>query len=166
MDVIAVRWDPEQQDTLFLTQAASLAATHYLFQIAVHRPFMSSTQRNSPLSFPSLIICTNSARSCIQVLDVLYKRTGTPYFRSMVCLGSSFRGPHEALTSSWLRIGILVHVWNSFDDEHTGAETRWPARQHGERPTIGEEGDRDAAIAAHGVRVCSLRDARLLTSTH
>ena len=84
MDVIAVRWDPEQQDTLFLTQAASLAATHYLFQIAVHRPFMSSSYKDSPLSFPSLIVCTNASRMSIQVLDVLYKRTGRPQSQNMV----------------------------------------------------------------------------------
>ena len=81
---IVVRWDPEQENALWLTQAASLRAFHYYVQFAVHRPFMAVSRRDSPLSFPSVIICTNGARASIQGLEVLYKRTGSPCHRNMV----------------------------------------------------------------------------------
>ncbi|KAI1785317.1 fungal-specific transcription factor domain-containing protein [Ganoderma leucocontextum] len=78
-----LRWNPEEENVLFLTQAGTLSAYYYYTQFAVHRPFIASSRRESPLSFPSVIICTNGARSCIQVLEVLYKRTGTPSHRNM-----------------------------------------------------------------------------------
>ncbi|KAM5544335.1 hypothetical protein V8D89_001995 [Ganoderma adspersum] len=76
-------WDPEQEDELWLTQAASLNAFYYYTQVAVHRPFIAASRRESPLSFPSVIICTNGARSSIQVLEVLNKRTRIPGHRNM-----------------------------------------------------------------------------------
>ncbi|KAI0701458.1 fungal-specific transcription factor domain-containing protein [Cerioporus squamosus] len=78
-----LRWNPDQPDALFLTQSATLHANFYHTQIAVHRPFMSASRHDSPLSLPSVIICTNAARSSIQVLDGLYKRIGNPYHRNM-----------------------------------------------------------------------------------
>ncbi|RPD69776.1 hypothetical protein L226DRAFT_264291 [Lentinus tigrinus ALCF2SS1-7] len=78
-----LRWNPNQPDPLFLTQSATLYANYYLTQIAVHRPFMSAARRESPLSLPSVIICTNAARSTLQVLDILYRRTGNPGDKNM-----------------------------------------------------------------------------------
>ncbi|KAM5544367.1 hypothetical protein V8D89_002027, partial [Ganoderma adspersum] len=79
-----LHWNPEEENVLFLTQAASLKANYYHYQVAVHRSFMPfSGSRESPLSFPSAIICTNAARSSIQVLEVLYKRSGSPHHRNM-----------------------------------------------------------------------------------
>ncbi|PIL25378.1 transcription factor [Ganoderma sinense ZZ0214-1] len=78
-----LRWNPEQENALWLTQAASLRAFHFYTQFAVHRPFTVASRRESSLSFPSVIMCTNGARSSIQVLEVLYKRTGTPCHRNM-----------------------------------------------------------------------------------
>ena len=81
MGWMVVRWDPEKEDELFLAQAASLKASYYNYQIAIHRSFASSSSRShSPLSS---IVCTNAARSSIQVLDVLYKRTGSPWYGNM-----------------------------------------------------------------------------------
>ncbi|KAI0635504.1 fungal-specific transcription factor domain-containing protein [Trametes polyzona] len=79
-----LRWDPNRENLLFLNQSANLYAHYYQLQIAVHRPFIPSPRKPSPLSFPSLAICTNAARSCIHVLDVQYKRAGGPtYFNQM-----------------------------------------------------------------------------------
>ncbi|KAI0671307.1 fungal-specific transcription factor domain-containing protein [Trametes maxima] len=79
-----LRWDPNRENLLFLNQSANLYAHYYQLQIAVHRPFIPSPRKPSPLSFPSLAICTNAARSCIHVLDVQYKRAGeTTYFNQM-----------------------------------------------------------------------------------
>ncbi|PIL25392.1 transcription factor [Ganoderma sinense ZZ0214-1] len=60
-----LRWKPEQEDVVFLTQAATLSVFYYFCQLAVHRDFLSS-RRESALSLPSDIICTNAARSAIQ----------------------------------------------------------------------------------------------------
>ena len=81
---LAVRWDPTRENVLFLNQSANLYANYYQLQIAVHRPFIPSPRKPSPLSFPSLAICTNAARSCIHVLDVQYKRAGMPTYFNQV----------------------------------------------------------------------------------
>ena len=73
----AVRWDPHREDSVFFSQSVLLHAAYYNLQIAVHRPYIPSPRKPSPLSFPSLAICTNAARSCIHVLDVQYKRSGS-----------------------------------------------------------------------------------------
>ncbi|KAI0819293.1 fungal-specific transcription factor domain-containing protein [Trametes gibbosa] len=79
-----LRWDPNRENLLFLNQSANLYAHYYQLQIAVHRPFIPSPRKPSPLSFPSLAICTNAARSCIHVLDLQYNRAGGPtYFNQM-----------------------------------------------------------------------------------
>ncbi|TFK88853.1 hypothetical protein K466DRAFT_53611 [Polyporus arcularius HHB13444] len=104
-----LRWNPSQADTLFLAQSATLHANYYHTQIAVHRPFMSGSRLHSPLSLPSVIICTNAARSCIQVLDVLYKRTGNPFNRNM---GLLFLAGVVLMMNVWgqKRAGRLANV--------------------------------------------------------
>ena len=73
---------------MFLNQAATIAAFYYMHQIAVHRAFMSrySSRRESSIAPLSTIICLNAARAAIQVLEVLYNRTGNPTHRNMVSL--------------------------------------------------------------------------------
>lgn len=51
---------------------------YYHLQILVHRPFIPSPRRPSPLSFPSLAICTNAARSLSHIVDIQRQRTGVP----------------------------------------------------------------------------------------
>lgn len=79
-----MRWDPNREDDTFFGQSASLYATYYHLQIIVHRPFIPSPRKPSVLSFPSLAICTNAARSCIHVLDVQFTRTGTASMNNTV----------------------------------------------------------------------------------
>ncbi|KAI0701455.1 fungal-specific transcription factor domain-containing protein [Cerioporus squamosus] len=74
-----LRWDPNREDPLHLTQSATLLGHYYQVQIAVHRQFLSAAYRDSPLSFPSVIICNNAARSTVQVFEVVHKRLGTIY---------------------------------------------------------------------------------------
>ncbi|PPQ70674.1 hypothetical protein CVT26_014613 [Gymnopilus dilepis] len=69
-----LRWDPNREDVRFFNQSATLYAAYYHIQILVHRPFIPSPSRPSPLSFPSLAICTNAARSCTHVVDIQLKR--------------------------------------------------------------------------------------------
>ncbi|KAA1476285.1 hypothetical protein DENSPDRAFT_843199 [Dentipellis sp. KUC8613] len=70
-----LRWDPTREDDTFFLQSASLYCTYYHLQILVHRPFIPSPRKPSPLSFPSLAICTNAARSCSHIVDVQRRRS-------------------------------------------------------------------------------------------
>ncbi|KAF9223948.1 hypothetical protein BS17DRAFT_705117 [Gyrodon lividus] len=73
-----LRWDPTRDiNTQLFAQSSVLYTSYYLVQILIHRPFIPSPRKPSPLPFPSLAICTNAARSCTHVLDV-YNR-GSPY---------------------------------------------------------------------------------------
>ncbi|ESK85138.1 hypothetical protein Moror_3593 [Moniliophthora roreri MCA 2997] len=71
-----LRWDPNREDEVFFNQSVVLYTQYYLLQILIHRPFIPSPKRPSPLSFPSLAICTNAARSCCHIVDTQRKRKG------------------------------------------------------------------------------------------
>jgi hypothetical protein len=75
---LVVRWDPNREDETFFAQSAVLYSAYYLVQIIVHRPFIPSPGKNSPLAYPSLAICTNAARSCSHVLDIHQRRARKP----------------------------------------------------------------------------------------
>ncbi|THG99014.1 hypothetical protein EW026_g3251 [Hermanssonia centrifuga] len=66
----------------------------------VHRPFIPSSRKASPVSFPSLAICTNAARSAIHVLDRYYERVGVPYYHW-----------HHSLFVSG--IVLLLNIWGA-----------------------------------------------------
>ncbi|KAI0763825.1 fungal-specific transcription factor domain-containing protein [Trametes elegans] len=78
-----LRWDPDREDELFLSQSGAIYAHFYQVQISVHRSFITS-RKGDPLSLASLIICTNAARSCVQVLEKVTNRIGTPNHRNGV----------------------------------------------------------------------------------
>ncbi|KZT23297.1 hypothetical protein NEOLEDRAFT_1180171 [Neolentinus lepideus HHB14362 ss-1] len=73
-----LRWDPNREDETFFQQSAMLHCNYYHLQILVHRPFIPLPRKPSPLSFPSLAICTNAARSLSHVVDILRKRSKQP----------------------------------------------------------------------------------------
>ncbi|KAL1658888.1 hypothetical protein GGF50DRAFT_131425 [Schizophyllum commune] len=52
-------------------------------KILVHRPFIPSPRKPSPLSFPSLALCANAARSLIHIVDIHLRRTGASHGPSM-----------------------------------------------------------------------------------
>lgn len=75
--IFAVRWDPNKEDITFFNQSASLYTTYYMTQISVHRQFIPTSRRAQPaLALPSLTICANAARSCVNVVHMQYQRTG------------------------------------------------------------------------------------------
>ncbi|KZT67994.1 hypothetical protein DAEQUDRAFT_728533 [Daedalea quercina L-15889] len=93
-----LRWDPNREDVNFLNQSANLYASYYQLQICVHRPFIPSPRKPSPLSFPSLAICTNAARSCTHVMDVQCRRTGSPL-------------PYNQVAMFTCGIVLLLNIW-------------------------------------------------------
>jgi len=79
----SVRWDPNREDDNNFNQSAYLYSMYYFVQMNIHRPFIPSPRNPSPLSFPSLAICTNAARSCSHVVDMQRKRSSNlpPYIQ-------------------------------------------------------------------------------------
>lgn len=82
---MAVRWDPNRENEDFFNQSVSLYTSYYHLQILIHRPFIPSPRKPSPLSFPSLAICTNAARSCSHVVDIKRKRSKKEIPHILVC---------------------------------------------------------------------------------
>ncbi|KAF5322742.1 hypothetical protein D9619_002011 [Psilocybe cf. subviscida] len=66
-----LQWDPEREDSAFFHQSVSIYALFYYVQIQIHRPFL---MKKTPLSLPSLAMCTNAARSCARLLEVSLTR--------------------------------------------------------------------------------------------
>ncbi|KAA1476288.1 hypothetical protein DENSPDRAFT_843202 [Dentipellis sp. KUC8613] len=96
-----LRWDPRREDDVFLAQSGSLYSCYYYVQIQVHRPFIPSVRKPSSLSFPSLAICTNAARSCAHLVDVVRKR-----IRSAI-------SPNFQVTAFLSGIVLLVSLWGA-----------------------------------------------------
>ncbi|KAK7438632.1 Gypsy retrotransposon integrase-like protein 1 [Stygiomarasmius scandens] len=84
-----LRWDAQPQSDLFFGQSAILHAMYYWVQIQVHRRFIPRPGQSSQLSFPSLAICANAARSCIRVVESYLKRRFLAYGHFMYPLFGS-----------------------------------------------------------------------------
>ena len=94
-----VRWNPQQENKTLLNQSALLNCLYYNVQTLAHRPFISLTRKNSSLSFASLAICTNAARSSSHILEVhLAKGDPMSYLT------------HCAFTSG---IVLLLNIWGA-----------------------------------------------------
>ncbi|KAG7098774.1 hypothetical protein E1B28_000682 [Marasmius oreades] len=92
-----LRWDPSRENVVFFNQSAFLHLNYYNVQIQVHRPFI---MKSSLLMFPSLAICTNAARSCI---NVMYRHSQ----RDRMAL------PHTFYACFGSGVVLLTHIWNS-----------------------------------------------------
>ncbi|KZV67453.1 hypothetical protein PENSPDRAFT_654016 [Peniophora sp. CONT] len=74
-----LRWDPNVQDDVFLSQSAHLWTRYHELQIILHRPFISprpSTPKEvvAELGFPSLAICLSAARSIVRIIECIQQR--------------------------------------------------------------------------------------------
>ncbi|KAK7437250.1 Gypsy retrotransposon integrase-like protein 1 [Stygiomarasmius scandens] len=69
-----LRWDPNREDPVFFDQSVMLYTSYYWVQMVVHKPFIPKPGSASKLSFPSMAICANAARSCCHVMEVQQKR--------------------------------------------------------------------------------------------
>ncbi|KAH7926384.1 hypothetical protein BV22DRAFT_1063146 [Leucogyrophana mollusca] len=125
-----LRWDPNRERTPFFLQSCCLYASYYHLQILIHRPFIPSPRKPSPLSFPSLAICTNAARSCSHVIDIYRRRTGeaVPYLQM-----SAFTAGIVLLLNIWggKRSGLSTDPAKEMADVHKcmsvlkACEGRW-----------------------------------------
>ncbi|CAA7261683.1 unnamed protein product [Cyclocybe aegerita] len=92
-----LRWTSDMKDPAFFHQSVCLHATYYYVQMQIHRPFLTKI---SPLSFPSLAMCTNAARSCCHLLEVALQRGLKPY-------------PNIIMAAFVSGIVILLNLWGS-----------------------------------------------------
>ncbi|KAF5335057.1 hypothetical protein D9758_016330 [Tetrapyrgos nigripes] len=71
-----LKWDPHGPNNIHLVQSATLHAIYYWIQMHAHRSFISVLKRGGPVSikFPSVAICMNAGRSCVNIVDALFKR--------------------------------------------------------------------------------------------
>jgi len=76
----------------FFNQSVLLYLSYYWVQILVHKPFITRPNADSDLSFPSLAICVNAARSAIHVMEVQQRRGFLPLPNVVVRLLFVLRG--------------------------------------------------------------------------
>lgn len=111
----SVRWDPNQPENPFLHQSAFIHSTFYYLQIQIHRPFIHKT---TSLSFPSLAICTNAARTCSHLLDAKGPGWIYPYpniFVEWMLLLTIFEMPNtcsfQQISAYASGIVLLLHMY-------------------------------------------------------
>ncbi|KAF5372152.1 hypothetical protein D9758_005104 [Tetrapyrgos nigripes] len=79
-----LRWEtPHPNETIF-SQSALLYTMYYCVQLQIHRHFIPRPGESSTLPFPSLAICTNAARSLINVCETHWRRRPIPYSQYLV----------------------------------------------------------------------------------
>ncbi|KIK55569.1 hypothetical protein GYMLUDRAFT_248605 [Collybiopsis luxurians FD-317 M1] len=74
-----LKYNRHRKDTVFAHQSAMLYTVFYWVQIQVHWSFIPRPGQKSILTFPSLAICANAARSCIHLLDGHHQRYKIPF---------------------------------------------------------------------------------------
>ncbi len=111
-----MRWDPHREDEIFFNQSVALYTEYYNIQILIHKPFIPSPRNTSPLTFPSLAICTNAARSCSHIVDIQRQR-GFLWGQSFSAVRLSFVRyalSHSAvyqLNAFAAAIVLLLNIW-------------------------------------------------------
>ncbi|THV06403.1 hypothetical protein K435DRAFT_816004 [Dendrothele bispora CBS 962.96] len=98
-----LRWDPNREDDVFFNQSVNMYAQYYHLQILIHRPFIPSPRKPSPLAFPSLAICTNAARSCSHVIDIQRKRNAPDRPCKLL--------PFSHMSAFTAGIVLLLNIW-------------------------------------------------------
>ncbi|KIK68679.1 hypothetical protein GYMLUDRAFT_215462 [Collybiopsis luxurians FD-317 M1] len=69
-----LKYNPHQEDDVFARQSVMLYAEFYLARIQIHKRFMCWPGQKSIVTFPSLAICANAARSCVHLLNGHHQR--------------------------------------------------------------------------------------------
>ncbi|TFK53572.1 hypothetical protein OE88DRAFT_1676793 [Heliocybe sulcata] len=69
-----LRWIPTSDNLIFFRQSAQMHVAYNYNQILVHRPFIASSRKATQLTVSCMAICTNAARSIVNVADVTSKR--------------------------------------------------------------------------------------------
>ncbi|KAK0477971.1 fungal-specific transcription factor domain-containing protein [Armillaria novae-zelandiae] len=92
-----IRWNPRCNNETFMYQSATLYSVYYMLQILIHRPLLRT---DCPLSMPSLVICTNAARSYTRILEA--RATGIRTINPQIIVGTFTSGAVFAM-NIWSR---------------------------------------------------------------
>ncbi|KIK55563.1 hypothetical protein GYMLUDRAFT_230895 [Collybiopsis luxurians FD-317 M1] len=95
-----LRWDPHNSNTTFFQQSMVVQSFYYWFHFIIYQPFIR-TGPVSSLSYSSLAICANAARSFLDLLEVYHRRP------NYVVL------PHTIPPAFRSSIILLVNIWKS-----------------------------------------------------
>ncbi|KAF7361605.1 Zn(2)-C6 fungal-type domain-containing protein [Mycena venus] len=96
-----LRWDPARENILHFNQSALLYAAYYNVQILVHRPFIPAPfEASPPGALPSLVICSNAARSCVRIFDA-YERRGIQAKYNILASPVALAAAIVLLLSAW-----------------------------------------------------------------
>ncbi|KAJ7053852.1 fungal-specific transcription factor domain-containing protein [Mycena amicta] len=108
-----LKWDPQQENQIFLDQSATLYSSYYHAQILIHRPFITAPgkESSSNSSFPSMAICANAARSIGHVLEVQARRG-----RGVVSCPGAINILFDAA------VVLLINVWRLGDARGGGSD--------------------------------------------
>ncbi|KAF7308747.1 Fungal-trans domain-containing protein [Mycena kentingensis (nom. inval.)] len=139
-----LKWDPNQQEQIFLDQSAILYTAYYHAQILIHRPFLSSPGNDtSPKpTFPSMAICANAARSLGHVLNIQARR-GRGILYSPYILSALFDAA----------VVLLIHVWTVIGRKGTSSDGAGRSPQ----PTDFERATADVQNCGHVLRLYEKR---------
>jgi hypothetical protein len=80
-----VRWDPNSPDSNLFRQSSVLYCTYHYMQIVIHRPYIFSSRRTTPLGISSTAICEGAARTISRILTVIETRVCVPMSHHLVC---------------------------------------------------------------------------------
>ncbi|KZV75184.1 hypothetical protein PENSPDRAFT_647463 [Peniophora sp. CONT] len=74
-----LRWNPDEENDVYLLQSAHLWTRFYELQINLHRPFIPSHSNNtkeavSEIAFPSLSICLSASRTIVRIIECVQRR--------------------------------------------------------------------------------------------
>ncbi|THU97167.1 hypothetical protein K435DRAFT_663126 [Dendrothele bispora CBS 962.96] len=112
-----LKWDPNRENMVFFHQSVLLYVSYYWVQILVHKPFITRPGTDTDLSFPSLAICVNAARSAVHVMEVQQRRGFLPwpnvvlslYSSAVVLVLNAWRGKHFKTSSETSKEMIEVY---------------------------------------------------------
>lgn len=83
-ECIIVHWDPKCEEPWMFRQASILRCHYYEVQIIIHRPFVQS-RKSTPLSSPSLAICTQAAHGYSNIVNGSRDRLKYCFHHCIVC---------------------------------------------------------------------------------
>ncbi|KAJ7476649.1 fungal-specific transcription factor domain-containing protein [Mycena latifolia] len=113
-----LRWDPNRRDDNFFDQSAFLYCTYYQVQMMIHRPFIPMIRKGASTALPSLAICTNAARSCSHVADIInHRKQGKPV---PILVGATFTAAVVLLLNVWSgkRTGLAPQMNTALAEVH------------------------------------------------
>ncbi|KAG7094859.1 hypothetical protein E1B28_005667 [Marasmius oreades] len=117
-----LRWNlnRDQPNSVFFNQSATIHSIYYWVQIQIHCPFISIPGRNdkSPgLSYSSLAVCSNAARSCIRLLDIQANKGVVDWTTGQMSLYSSAMVLTLNLWGNF-RLGLSIDPTRHIQDVH------------------------------------------------